>query len=163
MCRRRAEWTWLRTGLVVHRQVYVYPAQCVVVSHMLLTAKRNYYSDKIASCGTNQKQLFNITKRLTGLSCKTQLPLHVSSNDLAQRFSNHFEKKVSDIRQSIAHRSGDRSYATAAAFSSDTASRCAQLTRFTGVNDSDVSKLIEDSPCKSYGLDPLPTWLLKLC
>ena len=98
-----------------------------------------------------------------GVSCHAKLPSCGSSNDLAQRFSNHFEKKVSDIRQSIAHRSGDHSYAIAAAFSGDTDFRGAQLTRFTGVNDSDVSKLIADSPCKSCGLDPLPTWLLKLC
>ena len=98
-----------------------------------------------------------------GVRCHAQLPSYVSSNDLAQRFSNHFEKKVSDIQQSIAHRSGDCSYAIAAAFSDDTAFRGVQLTRFTGVSDSDVSKLIADSPCKSCGLDPLPTWLLKLC
>ena len=56
-----------------------------------------------------------------GVSCHAKLPSYVSSNDLAQRFSNHFEKKVSDIQQSIAHRNGDRSYAIAAAFSDDTA------------------------------------------
>ena len=130
---------------------------------MLLAAKRDYYTDKIVSCGSNQKQLFNITKSLMGVSCHAQLPSHVSPNDLAQRFSNHFEKKVSDIQQSIAHRSGDRSYAIAAAFSDDTAFIGAKLTSFTGVNVSDVSKLIADSPCKSCGLDPLPTRLLKLC
>ena len=123
--RRRAERTWLRTGLVIHRLVY--RAQCVVVNRMLLGAKRNYYTDKIASCGSSQKQLFNITKSLMGVSCHAQLPSYVSSNDLAQRLSSHFEKKVSDIRQSRAHRSGDRSYAIAAAFSDDTAFRCAVL------------------------------------
>ena len=135
--RRRAERTWLRTGLVIHRQVY--RAQCVVVNRMLLAANRNYYTDKIASCGSDQKQLFNITKSLMGVNCHAKLPSFVSSNDLAQRFSNHFEKKVSDIQQSIGHRSGDRSYAIAAAFSGDTAFRGAQFTRFTGVGDSDVS------------------------
>ena len=159
--RQRAERTRLRTGLMVLRQVY--RAQCMVVNRMLLTAKRNYYSDKIASCRSNQKQLFNITKSLMGVSCHAQLPSYVSSHDLAQRFSNHVEKKLSDIRQSITHRSDDRSYATAAAFRGDTAFRGAQLTRFPGVNDSDISKLIADSPCKSCGLDPLHIWLLKLC
>ena len=159
--RRRAERTWLRTGLVIHRQVY--RAQCVIVNRMLLAAKRDYYTDKIASCGSNQKQLFNITKSLMRVSCHAQLPSYVSPNDLAQRFSNHFEKKVSDIQQSIANRSGDCSYAITAAFSDDTAFGGAKLTSFTGVNASDVSKLIADSPCKSCGLDPLPTWLLKLC
>jgi len=98
-----------------------------------------------------------------GVSCHAKLPSGVSSNYQAQRFSNHFEKKVSDIHQSIAHRSGNRSYAIAAAFSDDTAFRGAQYTRFTEVNYSDVSELIADSPCKSCGLDPLPTWRLKLC
>ena len=46
---------------------------------------------------------------------------------------------MNDIRQSIAHRSGDRSYAIAAAFSGDIAFRGVPLTRFTG-----VSKLIAD-------------------
>ena len=91
--RRRAERTWLRTGLIVHRQVY--RAQGVVVNRMQLAVKRDYYTDKIASCGSNQKQLFDITKRLMGVSCHAQLPSYVSSNDLAQRFSNYFEKKVS--------------------------------------------------------------------
>ena len=71
--RWRAERTWLRVGLVVHRQVY--RAQCVVVNHMLLAAKRNYHSDKIASWGSNQKQLFNISKSLIGISCYAQLLL----------------------------------------------------------------------------------------
>ena len=154
--RRRAERTWLRTGLVVHRQVY--RAQCVVVNCMLHAAKR-IYCDKIASCGSNPKQLFNITKSLIGVSCNAKLPSYASSNDQAQRFSNQFEKKVSDIQQSIAHRSGDRSNA----FSDDSAFRGAQSTRFTGVSDSDVSKLIAGSLCKSCGQDPLPTCLLKLC
>ena len=70
---------------------------------------------------------------------------------------------MSDIQQSIVHRSRDRSYAIAAAFSGDTAFRGAQSTRFTGVSDSHVSKLIAESPCKSCGQDLLPTWLLKLC
>ena len=70
---------------------------------------------------------------------------------------------MSDIQHSIAHRSGDCSYAIAAAFSDDTAFGGAKLTSFTGVNASDVSTLIADSPCKSCGLDPLPTWLMKLC
>ena len=97
---------------------------------MLLAAKRDFYTDKIASCGSNQKQLFINTKSLIGVSCRAQLPSHVSSNDLARQFSSHLEKKVSDIQQIKTHRSGDRSYGIAAAFSDDAAFRDAQLTRF---------------------------------
>ena len=56
------------------RAEQVYRAQCVVVNRMLLAAKRNYYTDKITSCGSSQKQLFNITKSLMGVSCHAKLP-----------------------------------------------------------------------------------------
>ena len=49
---------------------------------------------------------------------------------------------MSDIQQSIAHRSSDGSYAVAIG---DTDICGVQLTRFTGDTDSDVSKLIADS------------------
>ena len=54
------------------------------------------------------------TRNLMGFTGCAQLPSHVYSNDLAQRFSNHVEKKLSDIRQSIAERVGVRPYAMAA-------------------------------------------------
>ena len=46
--RRRAERTWQQTRLEIHRQVYC--TQCVVFNHMLVNAKKNYYTAKIANC-----------------------------------------------------------------------------------------------------------------
>ena len=120
-----------------HTQASLSGAVCVCTDRILLAAKRNYYTDKIASCGSNQKHLCDITKSLMGISSHAKLP----SDYLQQRFRNHFEKNVSDIRHSIAHRRIDRSYAIAAAFSVESAFRSAQLTRFTGVNDSEVSEV----------------------
>ena len=62
--RRQLERTWLRTGLEVHRQAY--RTKCVAFNRMLLTTKSEYYSEKIATCGRDQKQLFHITKNIMG-------------------------------------------------------------------------------------------------
>ena len=39
----------------------------------------------------------------------------------------------------------------------------AEITNFTPLDQGQIGKLIKDSPSKSCDLDPLPTWLLKLC
>ncbi|KAI0242639.1 hypothetical protein LSAT2_012201, partial [Lamellibrachia satsuma] len=51
--RRQAEHTWLQTHLEVHRPAY--RTQCVVFNRMLGTAKKNYYTAKIANCKNDQK------------------------------------------------------------------------------------------------------------
>ena len=62
--RRRAERTWLLTHLEVHRQAY--RTQRVAFNSMLVNAKKNYYTAKIANRKNDQKQLFNITRSLIG-------------------------------------------------------------------------------------------------
>jgi hypothetical protein len=37
------------------------------------------------------------------------------------------------------------------------------LEEFTSVTEEEVKRIIEHSPNKSCELDPMPTWLLKLC
>lgn len=42
----------------------IYRAQCAVVNKMLNQTRVNYYSDKVSSCGSDQKSLNKITKHL---------------------------------------------------------------------------------------------------
>ena len=100
---------------------------------------------------------FDTTNNLMGCTGCAQLPLYMSSSDLAQCFSNHFKKTVNNIRQSRAHCDIDRSYSMADAFRDENAVRYVQLSLFIGVNESDVSSLIAVVLCKSCRLDPLPT------
>ena len=159
--RRQLERTWLRTGLEVHRQAY--RTKCVAFNRMLLTTKSEYYSEKIATCGRDQKQLFHITKNIMGDTGTTNMPSFVSPGALAQRFSDHFTDKVRHIRQGMCDRDDNHSSATRAALSDDVCFDGVPLINFMPITESDVERLVAVAPCKTCELDPIPTWLLKQC
>ena len=159
--RRQLERTWLRTGLEVHRQAY--RTKCVAFNRLLLTTKSEYFSEKIAICGRDQKQLFHITKNIMGDTGTTNMPSFVSPGALAQRFSDHFTDKVRHIRQGICDRDDNQSSTTRAALSDDVCFDGVPLTNFVPITESDVERLVAIAPCKTCELDPIPTWLLKQC
>ena len=158
---RQLERTWLRTGLEVHRQAY--RTKCVAFNRMLLTTKSEYYSEKIATCGRDQKQLFHITKNIMGDTGTTNMLSFVSTEALAQRFSDHFTDKVRHIRQGMCDREDNHSSATRAALSDDVCFDGVPLINFMPITESDVERLVAVAPSKTCELDPIPTWLLKQC
>ena len=159
--RRQLERTWLRTGLEVHRQAY--RTKCVAFNRLLLTTKSESFSEKIAICGRDQKQLVHITKNIMGDTGTTNMPSFVSAGALAQRFSDHFTDKVSHIRQGICDRDDNHSSTTRAALSDDVCFDGVPLINFMSITESDVERLVAIAPCKTCELDPIPTWLLKQC
>jgi hypothetical protein len=157
--KRKLERTWRRTRLTVHHELY--REQCKLVNRLLHKAKQDFYSDKIVSCGRDQKQLSRITKNLMGDSGEVTLPSYDSKADLAESFIEFFSSKIANIRSSI---------------TSDTDRQppedlCANETLFTGqpltdfapVSTDEVRKILMKAPAKSCELDVVPTWLLKHC
>ena len=159
--RRQLERTWLRTRLEVHRQAY--RTKCVASNHLLLTTKSEYYSEKIATCGRDQKQLFHITKNIVGDTGTTIMPSFVSPGARAQRFSDHFTDKVRHIRQGMCDRDDNHSSVTRAALSDDVCFDGVPLINFMPITESDVERRVAVAPSKTCELDPIPTWLLKQC
>ena len=159
--RRRAEHKWLQTRLEVHRQAY--RAQCVVFNNMLVNAKKNYYTTKIANCKNDQKQLFRITKNLMGNGGVTAMPSHVCPAVMAQRFGDHFIEKECNIRDDNVDCGEDHPDITLAAMNNDVAFGGVPVVCFETVSELDVERLVTSVPVKSCELDPIPTWLLKRC
>ena len=159
--RRQLERTWLRTRLEVHRQAY--RTKCVAFNRLLLTTKSEYYSEKIATCGRDQKQLFHITKNIMGDTGTTIMQSFVSPGALAQRFSDHLTDKVRHIRQGMCDRDDNHSSVTRAALSDDVCFDDVPLINFMPITESDVERLVAVAPSKTCELDPIPTWLLKQC
>jgi hypothetical protein len=60
-----------------------------------------FYSEKIESCGRDQKTLFKVTKNLLGRNEEAVLPTSFSSKELAQNFSDFFTDKIDGIRNKI--------------------------------------------------------------
>ena len=78
-------------------------------------------------------------------------------NELAEKFANYFVEKIVTIRnglQSEAQVSGENE----ADYSLESV-----LSSFTPATEEEISKFIRRSASKSCDLDPIPTWLLKLC
>ena len=95
--RIRAERNWRKTCLTVHWQIF--KNQCKVVNKLLVQEKRNYYCNKIAECGSNQRRLFSLTKDLMGVPNDATLPLNTCVESLANQFGDFFINKVAAIRE----------------------------------------------------------------
>jgi hypothetical protein len=147
----------MNTRLTVDHQCY--KDQCRTVNRELHQAKERYYSNKITECDGDQKTLFVLTRKLMGDTGNTILPTHACPLELADKFANYFDTKISTIREKI---QGDIQ-GTSYSINSEPAFQGEPISEFAPTTEDEVMKLIARSPCKSCELDPLPTWLLKQC
>ena len=153
--RRKLERKWKRTKLTIDHQIY--RQQCTSVNKLLHQTRRTYYSDKISACGQNPKEIFRIARHLMGeKGSNTVLPQNICAGDLADRFSNFFSRKISDIRDGMQQVECENSpmEETTVEF---------PLISWRPVAREEIRSIIMKSPDKSCELDPAPTWLLKLC
>ena len=146
--RRRAERTWLRNGLVVHRQAY--RKQCVTFNHMLLTEERSCYSAKIANCGNDQNSCSTLKgtlwETMTSPNCRRMCLREIWRND-------YFTEKVNDIRES--KDLATMTDAMVAAISDDTGFCGVPLTCFAPVIESDIMRLVVPAIFKRAVVRPL--------
>ncbi|XP_006824506.1 uncharacterized protein LOC102801587 [Saccoglossus kowalevskii] len=98
--RRKAERTWRRTGLTVHRQIY--KSKRNKVNDLIDVSRRSYFADKIADCNGDQRKLFSIVNGLLGSTNNLNaLPIHDNKINLANRFSMFFVDKIKKINQGL--------------------------------------------------------------
>ena len=108
-------------------------------------------------CPHNSKAVFRTVNMLMGNKGGCPLPSHTSDIQLASDFSNFFTSKVSTIRESLNH------VDTSNFVSPLDDDAPATLHSFSPTTIEEIVRIIKLSPNKSCELDPLPTWLLKLC
>ena len=150
--KRRWERKWRNSGLEIHKQIYREIAGQYYSA--IEQSKKIYYQDKVS--GLDQKQLFKFIDGLFRVKLSSPLPTHVSSLELAQRFSEYFSGKVVGFHSDIDNiPSQPLRYVI-----TEEPSLC-NLTEFAPVLPDTVTKIIMKSPSKSCSLDPLPSTLLK--
>ena len=158
--RPKLERRWRKSRLTIDHEIY--RTQCSLVNKLLRHARINYYSEKLEACGRDQKSLFKVTNTLLGKANVAALPSDRPSGKIAQDFSDFFVGKVDDIRAGIA--SGETQHVHSNINTddiNDLNNDC--LLEFTPASEKEIEKIIKSAPNKSCELDPLPTWLLKLC
>ena len=154
--RKRLERRWRRTRLEVDRQNF--KAQRASVVNMFNDAKTVFYKDKISSC-ENQRDLFKIVETLLHNKGRTKLPTRASNSDLSEEFRDYFSSKIRDIREELGALDVSHNVLSASEQSHPDAM---PLDMFTPATGDEIQKLISSSPSKSCGIDPIPTWLVKL-
>ncbi len=88
--RRRAERVWRKTGLTVHRQIFMERKQ--TVNNLLWSSKVNHYKCLIAEHKSDTKQLFRTANRLLGRQKHSLLPSGGEIN-VAKMFSRFSSKR----------------------------------------------------------------------
>jgi len=152
--RRKAERKWRKTGLCVHREIYI--AAKDRVTALIISEKKKYYKDQVASCAGDQQKLFGLVTSLLGKSVSSPLP----SDDpevLAQRFSDFFLMKIQHIQESIPMSPRDSAHIV-----NEQRTIATPLTSFSPITPDELTRLVSASPNKQCDLDPMPTKLLKL-
>ena len=115
-----------------------------------------YYSDRILTCGHDQKNIYRTAKHLMGESGGWPPP-DVPRDELAAKFSNFFTEKIVNVRSCLVPCND------CIAAQCDTPAYSSMLTSFSCISSEEVKKFIIKSPDKACDLDPVPTWVLKQC
>ena len=149
--RRRAERRWRKTGLHIHKDIFITHRN--IVTDLVRTLKRNYFVNKFG-CVKSCKELFVLADHLLGREKKPILP-QGNTKDLCKKFSFFFQNKIASIRGNL----DNSSYPPLILHQYDGP----PLTSFDEVSESVVSDLILKSPSKFCALDPVPTSMLKEC
>jgi hypothetical protein len=149
--RRQAERRWRKSGLHVHRELYL--QQRDEVNKLIAEAKQEHFRSAVAESKGDTKKLFTVVNRLLGKDSVTPLPAGKSISDISEMFSEYFVQKIAKIRNSITCDSSMPVIQPPFVSSS--------LTTFEPVTSDEVTKLITSSPNKSCDLDPIPTSLVK--
>ena len=158
--KRQAERKWRKSGLEVDHQMF--RELCSIANQLNSQAKLDYYSSKITDCDHDQKAISAVSKKLLGSQNKNQLPSHASSQDLANKFSDFFLKKIGNIRSSLSLAASADNTRDSSIPRHDDAT-AVTLSMFEPATEEEVLAIIKRSPTKSCELDPIPTHLLKLC
>jgi len=88
--KRNLERKWLKSRLTIDHEIY--RNHCAKMNKMLKKARVDFYSDKVTSCGRDQKSMHKITKHLLDGPSEIALPSGKASDELAQDFNDFFHK-----------------------------------------------------------------------
>ena len=157
---RKAERKWQDTGLVVHQEITKDRRR--EMSRLIDQAKKEYFNGRIADAQSegDSKGLFKTLDQLLHRRTPSILPSHDTRDGLTERFAEFFTHKITKIRSDLA--AVREHYPNMPEDSNiHQINSTFSLSNFPPATEAEIRKLVTQSPSKSCGLDPIPTWLLK--
>ena len=156
--RRHAENTWRKTKLNVHRDTFIEKRN--EVNSLMQKAKEDHYSHLVTE-SSDQKKLFKVVNELTNNKSENPLPEHKSSCELADRFANFFDEKITKIRTTLDSMQPHDS-PQAVLELHPTPPSPPVWDEFTPASPEEMKKIMMNSKSTTCQLDPLPTTFLKV-
>ena len=127
-------------------------------SHLLVTTRQKFYTDKIDANYGDQKVLFQVLDKLLHRENQRQFPPHDNLDDLTNMFADFFVRKIDTIRSQLHLATVDNLLG----FESSCGT-VEKLEYFSSGSEHQIENIIRLTNNKSCELDPIPTWLLKQC
>ena len=129
-------------------------------------ARSLYYKRSIENCGKNSKKMFKLIQKLAGNSKEKVFPKDGTDKEIAQRFANTFNDKISNIRSNIEN-SSIHSDVICNKFKDEALplweESSNQLNSFKPISKEHLRNILNSMNSKCCTLDPIPTWLMKEC
>ena len=133
----------------------MFRAQCNVVHSLVRRAKHQFYSDQVAGCEKDQKQLYCIVNSLIQGDNRPKLPVCSSTQQLVETFNAFFLGKVAKIQNTFSDAGHSQR------FTSSTAMCVCSLDRFLPPSWKELTDIIQRMPKKSCSLDPILASVLR--
>lgn len=154
---RRQERKWRKTKSVFDREQYA--EQRNYVTELINKTEKDYNSGKILEYKNDPKNMYRFMSGLLGKNGQLPLPPHTCPVELSNDFNHHYRDKTGKVLTSLEEKKsmiGNYSFVNKP-FEGQ------PLEEFKPLTEQQVKKIVSRSANKSCGLDPLPTWLLKMC
>ncbi len=154
---RKMEKEWRTSKDPVKRVEYV--TQKRLYNSMLDIEEKNSISSIVLVNQNNPRDLFSTLSGFMGKKSQSPLPPHDSPLELANGFVHYYHDKIKAIQIQL----NEEIKASNLTRGHETPKFTTILIAFEEMSMDRVRKLVMGPPPKTCILDPLPTWLLKLC
>ena len=148
--RRKAEKTYHRSGLEVHKEIYVDIRK--QTTDLAFKKKCKYLGERLEM--GNTRVMHSTIRQLLDKNQEVVLPDSACNVELANSFLDFFSSKIEKIRSSFQTQTGSLE-------SVDDTHVNGKLTTFESVSEDDLRKLIMSYGIKTSPEDPIPTELAK--
>jgi hypothetical protein len=151
--RRKCEKKWRKSGLTVHKEMYLVEKQRVKA--LMINAKKEHFKVQFQECAGDQARTFKVAEQILHRKGPPALPKHDSLQSLVNEFSQFFAMKISRIRNLL-----DATSVSKDSPKIPSAFNGSKFTHFEPTTVEEITKIIKKSSNASCELDPLPTKLL---
>jgi hypothetical protein len=149
--RRHLEGVYHKTKLQCDKDAYRH--QVYTVNDCIKEAKREFYTAKVDSMCSGQRELFSVFAHLTHNENVTILP-DSPLEELPEKFASYFSDKIDNLRRTL-----DSSITEVTMQISEPA-HCQNLDSFSPTSESELKQILKNTAIKTCVLDPIPRQLL---